>query len=134
MPVFRSGVGNAPGWCELEYFEIVDVLAGASHTFERIGSREKLIVVRGDCRIFAAGTVSEAGEGANLDLGRGGGTFEVQEALTDATLVRVCGRWGDDTGGSGIFSGEESDDPHDSGDPVDGPKNTNFDNHFHDCK
>src|SRR5690606_21474727 len=50
-----------------------------------------------------------------------------------ATLVRMCGRWGDMTGGSGIFGVTNSNNPSDGGDPVDYPKATNFDRHFHDC-
>lgn len=55
MPVFKSGTGLAPAWCELEYFEIVDLQSGETHTFERMGRKEKLIVGQG-----AAGSKSPA--------------------------------------------------------------------------
>jgi mannose-6-phosphate isomerase-like protein (cupin superfamily) len=132
MPVFRSGKGLAPAWCELEYFEIINLPKGGWHTFTRDAKQEKLIVCQGRCRVAYNGRTVDAEKGANLDLGPDG-RFEVIEVSEDAVLVRMCGRWGDEVGGSGVFSGAAVDNPTDPGDPVTYPKSTNFDNHFHDC-
>lgn len=118
MPVFRSGRGEAPAWCELGYFEIVNVAAGKGHALEREGKKEKLIVGSGRCNVSVAGDVAEAGEGADLDLKDEHGSFEVVESIQDSVLIRMCGRWGEETGGSGLFT-------------VDGSRV--FDNHYHDC-
>ena len=131
MPVFRSGKGLAPDWCELEYFEIINLKPGQTHSFERIGQKEKLIVGAGNCRISVGGQVVDAERGANLDLS--GDQFKVLEVFEDAQLVRMSGRWGDEVGGSGIFPAWKMDDPKDCGDPVSYSKETGFDNHFHDC-
>ncbi len=32
MPVFKSGRGLAPKWCELEFFDIVRLEPGSTHT------------------------------------------------------------------------------------------------------
>jgi len=133
MPVFRSGEGLAPAWCELERFDIVELPAGGAHAFPRTGRREKLIVGRGAARIAVAGQVVEAREGADLDLAAPEGAFEVVEALSDCTLIRIAGRWGETTGGSGLFHLAPTDEPDRKGDPVDYPKHTALDNHFHDC-
>ena len=133
MPVFKSGKGLAPEWCEMESFEIAELSAGETHTFERVGQKEKLIVGKGQCRIALAGQTVTAGEGANLDLNTKDGEFEVLEVFSDTTLIRMCGRWGDETGGSGIFTVETSDVPQNRGDPVDYAKMTSLDNHYHDC-
>ena len=134
MPVFRSGHGLAPQWCELEFFEIVRLAVGESHEFEWIGAKEKLIVGAGDCRIASAGGVGEvATKGANLDLTEAGGTFRVTEVNRATILIRMCGHWGDRLGGSGLFTGVRITDPQDKGDPVAYPKQTNFDSHYHDC-
>ena len=132
MPVFRSGKGLAPDWCELEYFDIVRLKAGEAHVFERIGEKEKLIVGEGKCRISMGNQVIDAEQGANLDLSASGEQFKA-EAIENSTLIRMAGRWGDEVGGSGIFPAWKMDDPKDGGDPVDYPKETCFDNHFHDC-
>jgi len=133
MPVFKSGKGLAPEWCELEYFEIVELPAGAIHTFERIGQKEKLIVGKGQCRLAFNGQEIAADEGANLDLFTPDGQFEVLEVSSDATLIRMCGRWGDETGGAGIFTVAKADSRIHRGDGVDYLKETNFDSHYHDC-
>jgi mannose-6-phosphate isomerase-like protein (cupin superfamily) len=133
MPVFRSGEGLAPPWCQMTYFEIVELPAGASHTFARRSPNEKLIVGAGYCRLAFDGQTIVAEKGANLDLASAAGQFEVQETLSATTLIRMCGQWGAERGGSGLFTVTKSADPHDRGDPVDYAKETNFDCHYHDC-
>lgn len=133
MPVFQSGPGNAPAWCEMEFFEVVQLPTGGTHDFERVGLREKLIVGKGECRIRYKGVTLDASEKTNLDLSSEDSHFEVLEVRTPTTIIRMCGRWGDEVGGSGLFSASNSDQPQDGGDPVDYPKQTNFDSHYHDC-
>jgi mannose-6-phosphate isomerase-like protein (cupin superfamily) len=132
MPVFRSGKGLAPAWCELEFFEIVALDVGSTHTFERMGEREKVIMAEGECAISLGDAPIEAERGAGYDIAEGG-AFVVSDVRQPTTLVRMCGRWGSEVGGSGLFPAFEEDDPNDGGDPVDYPKRTGFDNHFHDC-
>ncbi len=133
MPVFRSGQGLAPKWCEMEYFEIVILSAGASHTFEFIGPKERLVVGQGRCRLGFGGQTVTAEEGANFECQTAEEPCQVQKALSEMTLVRMCGHWGDKTGGCGLFAVVEDDERMDQGDPVDYPKTTGFDNHYHDC-
>jgi mannose-6-phosphate isomerase-like protein (cupin superfamily) len=134
MPVFRAGPGQAPAWSELESFSIVRLTPGQTHGIERVGAREKLIVGRGSCRISLDGGDGEpVEEGANLDLTGLDEAFGVTEVSEAVTLIHMCGRWGDELGGSGLFSGAASADPQDKGDAVDYPKQTDFDSHYHDC-
>ncbi|MCC7355377.1 MAG: hypothetical protein IT330_16670 [Anaerolineae bacterium] len=133
MPVFKSGQDLTPSWCEMTYFEIIRLSAGTTHTFVRLTQKEKLIVGQGRCRIAFAGRTAVAETGANLDLTHPEGSFMVRAVLADSTLIRLCGRWGDEVGGSGLFSIEKGITRQDRGDPVDYPKETNFDSHYHDC-
>lgn len=133
MPVFKSGRGLAPPWCEMEYFEIVDLSRGDTHVFERVGGKEKLIVGKGKCQVDFEGQSVVAHQGANLDLVAPDGQFRVLEVFSDTTLIRMCGRWGQETGGSGIFTVTSSDTLGDRGDPVSYAKETSFDSHYHDC-
>ena len=109
MPMFRSE-DQYPDWCELEHFEVVRLDAGDEHCFARRGEVEKLIVGGGRCRLRVGAEEVEAATGANLDL-TGPGSFEVLEVEEAATLVRFCGRWGAETGGSGIFNMDNSPSP-----------------------
>jgi mannose-6-phosphate isomerase-like protein (cupin superfamily) len=95
--------------------------------------KEKLIVVKGRCRVAFEGTTVDASPGSNLDLATASGRFEVAGATEDAKIVRVCGRWGDEVGGSGMFSITKALQTWEKGDPVDYPKETMLDSHYHDC-
>jgi mannose-6-phosphate isomerase-like protein (cupin superfamily) len=117
----------------MTFFEIVMLPAGAAHIFERIGQKEKMIVGKGRCNISYGSEAIMAEKGANLDLSSEGDHFEVTNALDDTTLIRMCGNWGDEVGGSGLFGVSLSDSPRDNGDPVTYTKQTNFDRHYHDC-
>ena len=136
MPVFRAGSGQAPAWCELHRFDIVDLPAGAGrYDFDRAGPREKLIVGEGACTVSVGGRELAAEKRANIDLFEGEAGFSILEVSEDATLIRMAGEWGDEVGGSGLFSVEEAaeDDREDRGDSVAYEKRTRFDCHFHDC-
>ncbi len=133
MPIFRSG-DQAPAWSELEFFEIVRLEPGQEHTFARIGAKEKIIVGSGTCGIWKNGQDAALAEGgANLDLTTDTGTFRITDVAAATTLIRMCGRWEEELGGSGLFGCVVSDEPKDGGDRVQYPKQTNFDSHFHDC-
>lgn len=132
MPVFKSGE-STPAWCEMTFFEIVQLAPGQQHIFARVGKKEKLIVAQGQCQIRYGDTSLLAERGANLDLTTEEGQFEVSEVLVDSILVCMCGDWSDELGGSGLWSVAQSDNPQDKGDPVAYRKETNFDNHYHDC-
>lgn len=133
MPVFTSGKGQAPAWCQMQYFDIVELQPGQQHSYERQGKKEKLIVGRGRCRIALPDRVVEGAEKAQIDLGGEVGSFAVDQVSEPTVLIRMCGDWGEEVGGAGIFAGITSEQPSDTGDAVPYPKFTNFDSHFHDC-
>lgn len=133
MPVFKSGEKQAPEWCELEYFEIVRLGIGQNHVFMRKGQKEKLMVIQGNCIINVNDVKHEAGYGTDLNLNSPAGNFEVSDVKEDAVLVRMCGRWGDETGSSGVFLMEESDSPNLERVGAEYEKNTELDCHYHDC-
>jgi hypothetical protein len=49
MPVFKSGE-SVPDWCELKYFDIVELQPGDTHVFERVAEMEKVMVGSGGRR------------------------------------------------------------------------------------
>ena len=133
MPVFTSREGLAPDWCEMSFFEIVTLGPGDRRRFERVSPKEKVIVCLGQCRLGTEGNGAVAHAGGNLDRPESADYWEVDQVTDETVLVRMCGRWGDVTGASGLFSVRESPAPQDRGDPVPYPKETDFDSHFHDC-
>lgn len=133
MPVFKSGRGLAPKWCDLEFFDIVRLAPGQTHTFARVGKKEKLLIGGGRCKVSFEGKSVDAGEGANLDLTQAASQFVVSDVAVPTVLIRMSGRWGEEVGGSGLFGVTNTDKPSDGGDKVTYKKTTCFDNHFHDC-
>ena len=133
MPLFRDGLGSAPAWCELTSFEVLRLPAGARHDFPRIAPRERLIVASGTCRLACGAEQLDAAAGTRCELRDPEARFAVQATREPTTMVRLCGTWGDETGGWGLFQVAEVEHPVERGDPVDYPKRTNMDNHYHDC-
>jgi len=133
MPVFKNPGQVAPEWCELRSYDLVQLAPGERRVFERAGTKEKLVVAEGECTVRIGDEPLHAAQGANLDLVAPGDRFVVEAGDSPVTLVRMCGNWGTETGESGVFHVEAVADPSDEGDPVDYPKQTNFDSHFHDC-
>ncbi len=136
MPVFRSGKGLAPKWCELEFFDIVDLKPGDTHTFKRMGTKEKMIVGEGKCVVSANGQEQELEKGKMVDLvDAKAAPIKVVKVLEPTTVIRMAGRWGEQVGGSGLFPvwNADKENPPNWGGPVSYKKLTGFDNHYHDC-
>jgi mannose-6-phosphate isomerase-like protein (cupin superfamily) len=129
MPIVREN-RDLPPWSELESFQIVDVPPGREIAWEAAWVANKLVVVDGTVGVQVEGVDQELAEGAVLDAAAGRHPLT---AAGGATVVLIGGHWGQDCGGSGVFTAAEVDDPHDGGDPVDYPKRTRFDRHYHDC-
>lgn len=133
MPIFRNENSHSLEWCELKFFEILRLSHGESHIFPRTGQKEKLFIGVGCCQVTFDKEEIEAAEGQVLSLDFPTGRFEVKEALMDSTLVRSGGDWGEEIGNCGVFTLNNSSNPKNIGDPVEYPRTTEFDNHYHDC-
>lgn len=131
MPKLRSGETH-PAWCEMTYFEIVQLPPNARQLFDRRGHKERLFVCEGECTIMVNGECIVGTRGAKPDLIGDEGQFVVENGPQETILVRVCGHWGEELGGSGVFSVQNGERLPERGDPVTYPKTTNFDNHYHD--
>lgn len=133
MPVFGEGRGKAPAWCELELFEILHLLPGDMRELRREGKKEKLIVCEGQCLVAVGRSSVSAAQGANLDLSPEDDRFLIHDIEEPVVAIRMSGRWGDEVGGSGLFSVQAKSPPPKGDTPYRYRKVTSFDNHFHDC-
>lgn len=102
MPVFRSGPGQAPAWCELEYFEILRLPPGESRDLSWRGKKEKLFVGQGRCVLEIAGSEHFLIEGEHMNLPLSTEPLHLTVVNVPTILIRVTGRWGDETGGCGV--------------------------------
>lgn len=132
MPLLQNGMAAAPAWCELTDFSIVTLAAGETRTFARRAARERLLIAEGVCRVAFGGAEQAAAAGDKYEIPDDAADYTVTAAGEAVTVVALSGTWGAETGGWGLFSVEEQDAPE-RGDPVDYPKRTRIDNHYHDC-
>jgi mannose-6-phosphate isomerase-like protein (cupin superfamily) len=131
MPVFRSGEGQAPGWSELEMFETVEVPSGKTISVPFRGPKERYVCIRGEVAARVDGKEEPMREEGTLDIpARAEIVFS---SAAGGAVMRLCGHWGEETGGTGIFHVRISGRPGNPGDPADYPRNASFDNHYHDC-
>lgn len=132
MPVFKSGE-SVPDWCELNFFDIIELQPGDTHVFERVAEMEKVMIGSGKCRLSANGEVVDGEAKTRLELPTPDGQFEVLDVFVPSTVIRLGGKWGDDLGGFGVFTAALNDHRTNGGDPITYEKDTAFDRHFHDC-
>jgi len=132
MPVINKN-GTLPPWCELKRYEIIRPAAGAPVILPHVPGRMKLMIAEGSFAIRFAGQSVTAERGDQLDVTAEGMHIEVEASVPDAVLIWLAGSWGEETGGSGLFTVEAAEQPANDGDPADYPRNTKFDRHYHDC-
>jgi mannose-6-phosphate isomerase-like protein (cupin superfamily) len=131
MTKFRTE-STPPAWCELEHFEIIDLKR--DETVERAPSarKERLIGTAGTTQLRQNGRSVLIKEAQFYDIDPANGPWTLLGA-TDAGVVRLCGRWGDEMAGCGIFRVRPTMETEAKGDPVNYRKNTSIDSHYHDC-
>lgn len=131
MSIFRSG-DQPPRWCELTGFEFVE-LTDRPLPIPVTAEKQRLLVTRGSCRVASASGAQVLSEGQFADMEHAKGPYTVDAGDGTAQAIIFFGRWGDDLGECGIFRITPQTPAWAQGDPVDYPKSTNFDSHFHDC-
>ena len=132
MTVFRSDQA-APRWCELHGFELIALAPGATTERRPETPSERLIGTGGTTQVRQGGRSVLLKEAQFLDIDPQGGPWTAFGASEGAGIVRLVGQWGPDTAGCGIFRVRPAAGPETKGDPVNYPKNTAIDSHYHDC-
>lgn len=132
MPIIKEN-GVFPQWCELQSFEIVRPIRDERVHFARKGVKEKLMVAEGGCDVRLGDHSFRSGKGEQFNSVLLEESFEISNAEEGTVIIRLCGSWGEVTGGSGFFEMLATTEPGNSGDPADYPRNTDFDRHYHDC-
>jgi len=133
MPVFRAGYGQAPAWCEMDFFFIYELVEKTTKSFIISGKKERLFICEGKCRIINGDRQKQVKAGEIIDVRNEIGSKVELKAAESSILIRVGGQWGDELGNSGFFKIENSMTPKNIGDPVEYKHKTEFDNHYHDC-
>ena len=131
MTVFRTDAAP-PAWCELEYFEIITLQRDQAVTCAPSTRTERLIGTSGTCQLRRGKTSLLLKEAQFTDIDPADGEWTMLGASDTAQFLRLCGHWGQEMAGCGIFRVQRSD-ADNEGDPVTYPKHTAIDRHYHDC-
>lgn len=131
MPIIKPGDG-LPAWSELKHFEIITIAPQKKITLAQHSQKERIFIGEGGCHVRLGVNEIFLTKGSYFDVSFEQMKINVVSGYDGCTFVRVCGTWGDEIGGAGLFHLENSRSPVDNGDPVWYPKYTDFDSHYHD--
>lgn len=133
MPVVNIDQQRFPGWCELHRFDIFHIEEGETTKVQWTSPQCKIVNVVGNITINDSGFTRNAAWDAPRDLAPQNRHAVIQAGTHGALFVLLEGTWSAQTGGSGVFGVSATTRPENRGDPAPNPRNTSFDNHFHDC-
>lgn len=132
MPrIVRQG-GSMPDWCQLKQFSI-HTIGKAETRLEPASPKERLVSTGGSVQMSFGSGSQVVGTGQFVDFRPEDGPVSVVAVGDSGQIVRLSGDWGDELGGCGVFTAQDTDSPSDGGDPVTYDKTTNVDRHYHDC-
>ena len=131
MPVFKSGVGNAPAWGALDDFEFIALKSGEEGELEKKEAKEAFVLCRGHISTRAGGVDCSLTPGSWFAVDNSGSeVVGLRANYFDALVMRATGRWTSITS-AGLFDVWTTTPPtHDT--PYSYEKTTRFDNHYHD--
>lgn len=131
MSSFRS-TDTPPDWCELRGFSVHALNVDNTLDQDRRAPKERLLMSAGRCQIVAGNASQVLRAGQFFDPPDDLGQWRIIGATADAEFVRLSGTWGAEIAGCGLWTMEREENPSDAGDPVDYPKYTRMDSHYHD--
>lgn len=131
MTVFRSE-DTPPAWCELRQFEIIPLARDEAVSRTPSARTERLIGTLGTVQLRRGRRSLLIKEGQFVDIDPADGEWTAEGHADAAQFVRLCGAWGEELAGCGIFRVRPGSGPE-RGDAVFYPKNTTIDRHYHDC-
>lgn len=131
MIIFKAGE-TPPEWCELREFEVENLKLGKTIKHERRYPRERILMTRGRCNLSTGSNSQVLRAGQFYDPEENVQNWTISASTDDCEFIRCSGAWGEEIAGCGVWILSNEDNPADTGDPVDYPKQTSMDNHYHD--
>lgn len=128
---FRAGE-TPPDWCELRHFRIYKASFGETLTLSRTAQKERVLVSDGRWQVTTPTESQVLRAGQFFDFPADVTACTVAPSTPQAELVHLSGTWGAEIAGCGIWTMENEPGATNGGDPVDYPKNTRMDSHYHD--
>jgi quercetin dioxygenase-like cupin family protein len=130
MPLIKQNDINFPDWCEVEYYDILELKKNEIFSLNKKSTKEKLFICEGECILTLDENKTHVFEKDIIDLTRI--NIKSIEAVSNSVIILIGGHWGDELGNADVFTLDQAENPFNEGDPVDYNRNTYFDNHYHD--
>jgi mannose-6-phosphate isomerase-like protein (cupin superfamily) len=130
MPLINQNEINFPDWCEVEYYNILELKTNEIYSLKKKSIKEKLFICEGECFLNLDEDKVKIFEKDTIDLT----PFNIRsiETVSNSIIILVGGHWGDELGSADVFTLDRAENPFNEGDTANYDRNTYFDNHFHD--
>jgi mannose-6-phosphate isomerase-like protein (cupin superfamily) len=129
MPKIRIGKDKFPEWSEIKDIRFIDIAPGDKEIIEVESPSTALFIIDGSCKVAAENYLMNCRAGEKFFDSN---SFLITAGADKVKAVLIEGRWGNEIGSSDFFNMSNSAVPKNTGDPVDYPRWTDFDNHYHD--
>jgi mannose-6-phosphate isomerase-like protein (cupin superfamily) len=134
MPRIDNQSQNFPDWSEIDFYEIISLGGNGIKNFTTPSSKQILFVCEGKCSLEIGNKSEKISSGGIFQNFENQKSFSINnENDKEAMVIIIGGNWTDETGGCGVFSLSKTGYPKNIGDPSFYWRNTDFDNHYHDC-
>ncbi|MCF8432155.1 MAG: cupin domain-containing protein [Melioribacteraceae bacterium] len=132
MPVFNYNNDAPPYDSEVGIIEIIKLQSEEPYEIWNHYRKEKFLIAEGKVQIKKGSDYKEYSKG---EIHESSSKLPVERilSLAESVAIRVGGKWGNEVGSCGVFKLSSSTTPKNIGDETDYERNTDFDNHFHDC-
>ncbi len=131
MPLIKISNNNFPDWCEVKKIKNFEIKKEDPVEIENHFSKMAIFFIEGNCEVSFEKTKDIFLQGKSIltELK----TLNINSISEKAFMTVIQGNWENEIGNYGIFTMENSLKPVNIGDPVDYERETDFDNHYHDC-
>jgi mannose-6-phosphate isomerase-like protein (cupin superfamily) len=129
MPLIKIGRDKFPEWSEIKDIRFINIPFGGKEIIEVESPKTALFIIEGKCNITAENFMQNCTAG---DKFLDSSSFIISASDEEVKALLIEGNWGDEIGSSDFFVINNSKTPGNSGDPVEYPRKTDFDNHYHD--
>ncbi|MCZ7602106.1 MAG: cupin domain-containing protein [Melioribacteraceae bacterium] len=133
MPVFDYKNKSALKDSEVEVIDIIHLGINEVYHVKNHHEKETLLVGKGKALVKTENHIRDINKNEVEEYVRDRNELKQIIAFENSVIIRIGGKWNNKIGTRGVFQLSETDKPKNVGDPVDYERNTEFDNHFHDC-
>ncbi|KUG25001.1 hypothetical protein ASZ90_005181 [hydrocarbon metagenome] len=133
MPVFDYKNKPALKESEVEVIDIIHLNPNEVYNVKNHQEKETLLVGKGKALVKTENHIRDINKNDVAEYVRDENKLKQIIAFENSVIIRIGGNWNNKSGSRGVFQLNKTDNPKNTGDQVDYERNTEFDNHYHDC-